>query len=39
MGVAAALWEWYGQGEYRRVLSACEAFPALEFLAMSADEQ
>ncbi len=39
MGFAATLWEWYGQGEYRRVLAACEAFPALEFLAMSADEQ
>ncbi|AZE73145.1 hypothetical protein C4K00_2917 [Pseudomonas synxantha] len=39
MGFATTFWEWYGQGEYRRVLTACEAFPALEFLAMSADEQ
>lgn len=39
MGFATILWEWYGQGEYKRVLAACEAFPALEFLAMRADEQ
>lgn len=39
MGFATTLWEWYGQGEYRRVLAVCEAFPALDFLAMSADEQ
>lgn len=39
MGFATTLWEWYGQGEFKRVLAACEVFPALEFLAMSADEQ
>lgn len=39
MGFATTLWEWYGQGEFKRVIAACEAFPALEFLAMSADEQ
>jgi len=39
MGFATTLWEWYGQGEFKRVLAVCEVFPALEFLAMSADEQ
>jgi len=39
MGFATTLWEWYGEGEYKRVLAVCETFPALEFLAMSADEQ
>lgn len=39
MGFATTLWEWYGQGEFKRVIAVCEAFPALEFLAMSADEQ
>ncbi|MBT2373073.1 hypothetical protein [Pseudomonas fluorescens] len=39
MGFATILWDWYGQGEYKRVLAVCEVFPALEFLAMSADEQ
>ncbi|UII69741.1 hypothetical protein LVW35_18920 [Pseudomonas sp. HN11] len=39
MDFATTLWEWYGEGEYKRVLAVCEAFPALEFLAMSADAQ
>jgi hypothetical protein len=39
MGFATTLWEWYGQGEFKRVLAVCEVFPALEFLAMSAYEQ
>ncbi|WP_421523430.1 hypothetical protein [Pseudomonas yamanorum] len=39
MGFSTTLWEWYGQGEFKRVLAACEVFPALEFLTMSADEQ
>lgn len=39
MGFATTLWEWYGEGEYKRVLAVCEVFPALEYLAMSADEQ
>lgn len=33
------LWQWYGQDEYQKVLSVCEAIPALTFLAMSPDEQ
>ncbi len=39
MKLATTLWEWYGQGEFKRVLVVCEVFPALEFLAMSAGEQ
>jgi hypothetical protein len=39
MGFATTLWEWYGEGDYKRVLAVCETFRALEFLAMSADEQ
>ena len=39
MGFAATLWEWYGQGEFKLALAVREAFPALEFLAMSANQQ
>jgi hypothetical protein len=39
MGFSTALWEWYGQDEYKRVLAVCEAIPALESLAMTSDLQ
>ncbi|MPQ71642.1 MULTISPECIES: hypothetical protein [unclassified Pseudomonas] len=39
MGFSTTLWEWYGQDEYERVLVLCEAIPALEFLALTADLQ
>ncbi|WP_225930135.1 hypothetical protein [Pseudomonas botevensis] len=39
MGFATTLWEWYGQDEHKRVLAVCEAFPALEFLALTSDIQ
>ena len=39
IGFSTTLWGWFGQEEYKRVLAVCEAIPALEFLAMGADEQ
>lgn len=39
MEFSTLFWEWYGQGEYKRVLAVCNVIPALRFLSVDADTQ